>query len=105
MVADSLAAVVDGLAVALAAGPEPRRWVASCKVSHGDRMGSGAARHREASLSVELDADATPEGALAAVMLEAAALAVGWGVRFDRGPADQLAAAMLAAAERGEVGP
>lgn len=107
-VADSLAAVVDGLAVASAVDGirgGPGRWVGSCKLSHVDRTRSGAERRREASLSVELDADAAPAAALAAVLLEAAALAAAWGVRFDAGPADQLAAAVLAAAERGEVGP
>lgn len=110
-VADSLAAVVDGLAVAaVPAGGGfgvggPGRWVASCKLAHVDRTRSGAPRRREASISVELDAEATPAAALAAVLLEAAALAAAWGVRFDAGPAAALGDAVLAAAARGEVGP
>jgi hypothetical protein len=103
--ADALGPWLDGYAVAALEDPEGG-WSATCKIAARARERSGADVAREQVITIAIPgAAAAPTSALARVLVEASAALERWGVAFDRGPLVELAAALAAAVERGEVGP
>ena len=103
--ADALGPWLDGYAVAAIEDPDGG-WSATCKIAVRARERSGVDVAREQVITIAIPgAAAAPTSALARVLVEASAALERWAVAFDRGPLIELAAAVAAAAERGEVGP
>lgn len=104
--ADALGPWLDGYAVAALEDPDGGGWSATCKIAVRARERSGVDVAREQVITIAIPgAAAAPTSALARVLVEASAALERWAVAFDRGPLIELAAAVAAAAERGEVGP